>query len=935
MYKLTLLTVLFFCTGYYADAQEFGGTPPSLKWKQINNDQVKVIFPTGMDDQAKRIADIAHYLNSGTRNTIGASDRKIDIVLQNQTTFSNGYVQLAPWRSEFFMTPLQNSLQLGSLQWNEQLALHEYRHVQQYMNFRKGLSKLAYFIAGEEGQVLANSAAVPDWFFEGDAVFQETLVSDQGRGRLPEFFNGYRSLWEAGKNYSYMKLRNGSFRHFVPDHYQLGYLLVAYGRKQYGNDIWQKVTADAVRYKPLIYPFQGAFKRHAGVKYKDFTASALRFYKEEAGYKQQDKFEPITQINSQYVKDYHYPYVIGRDSVLVLRRTGRDIQGWYLLSGGREKKRWIKDLSNDDHYSYRNGQIVYTAYSPDARWGWRNYSDIRILDIQTGERRTVTRKGKYFAPDLSNEGTAIAAVEVNTEGSSSVHIIDPQSGNILHQYTDSNFFYTYPRFSRDDKSIFTAIRNREGKMSIAKIDISSGAMVPLLPFSYQAIAFPFVSGDSVYFTASRNGQDKLLVWDDANARLFVAGNRYTGIYQAVPAGDGSIVFSGFSAYGYQLYRMQTTPEILETPAWQQEKNDLYVPETLEAGNELNLAGVTSGEYEVKKYQKSVRVFNFHSWRPYYDQPDWSLSVYSNNVLNTFSSELYYQYNENEQYSKIGYNGTYGALYPWITGGISYTFDRNALVNTDLVTWNEFNANIGVKIPLDFSGGRSFKFLTIASAFNTQQLDFTKSSDQKYKNTSINFLDNSLSWNIQGQKALQQIYPRFAHTLFARYRGSVNESESRQFLINSSVFLPGILKNHSIVINAAYQARDTANNYFYSNNFPLSRGYPGVNLPRMWKWGVNYHLPLFYPDKGFGQLVYFLRVRANLFYDNSTVKSLRTGTETILRSVGTEIYFDTRWWNQQNVSFGIRYSRLLDAEKYSSPPNVNQWEFVLPINLIPR
>jgi hypothetical protein len=104
---------------------------------------------------------------------------------------------------------------------------------------------------------------------------------------------------------------------------------------------------------------------------------------------------------------------------------------------------------------------------------------------------------------------------------------------------------------------------------------------------------------------------------------------------------------------------------------------------------------------------------------------------------------------------------------------------------------------------------------------------------------------------------------------------------------------------------------------------------------MWKWGVNYHLPLFYPDKGFGQLVYFLRVRANLFYDNSTVKSLRTGVKTVLRSVGTEVYFDTRWWNQQNISFGIRYSRLLDAEKYNSPPNVNQWEFVLPINLIPR
>jgi len=226
------------------------------------------------------------------------------------------------------------------------------------------------------------------------------------------------------------------------------------------------------------------------------------------------------------------------------------------------------------------------------------------------------------------------------------------------------------------------------------------------------------------------------------------------------------------------------------------------------------------------------------------------------------------------------------LFPWITGGISYTLDRKADVNNELVTWNEFNANIGLRIPFDFSKGRLYKFFSLSSVFNTQQLDFTKSSDLKFQNTTINFMENILTWNIQTQKAVQHIYPKFASTMFARYQGSVNEKEARQLLINTSLFLPGMLKNHSIVVNAAYQSRDTANNYFYSNNFPLSRGYPGVNLPRMWKWGVNYHFPLFYPDMGFGQIVYFLRVRANLFYDNSTVKSLRTGTETILRSSGT-------------------------------------------------
>jgi hypothetical protein len=108
---------------------------------------------------------------------------------------------------------------------------------------------------------------------------------------------------------------------------------------------------------------------------------------------------------------------------------------------------------------------------------------------------------------------------------------------------------------------------------------------------------------------------------------------------------------------------------------------------------------------------------------------------------------------------------------------------------------------------------------------------------------------------------------------------------------------------------------------------------------MWKVGVNYHFPMVYPDWGFGNLVYFLRVRGNVFYDYTQLKSLRTGIRQPLRSYGAEIYFDMKWWNQQPVSFGFRYSRLLDADFYNNayvnPLSPNQWEFVLPINLIPR
>ena len=220
-------------------------------------------------------------MNGAIQPTIGFKQRQVSILLQNQTIISNGYVQLAPFKSEFYLTPEQNSFELGSLPWPEQLAIHEFRHVQQYNNFNVGLSRVARFIFGDGGQLIANEIAIPDWFFEGDAVFNETHVSDQGRGRLPFYFNGYRSIWEAGKDYSWMKLRNGSYVDYVPDWYPTGYMLVAYGREKYGPTFWRDVTHDAAAYNSLFYPMHSAIRQHAGVDFSTFRTSSLNYFKKQ------------------------------------------------------------------------------------------------------------------------------------------------------------------------------------------------------------------------------------------------------------------------------------------------------------------------------------------------------------------------------------------------------------------------------------------------------------------------------------------------------------------------------------------------------------------------------------------------------------------------------------------------------------------------------
>lgn len=933
--KLYALLSCILLAALNASGQEFGGNPPSLKWKQVNTQEVKVIFPSGLEAAGLRTAAIAHYLNQHTSSTAGGDHHKINIVLQNQTTNSNGYVGLAPWRSEFFMTPAFNSFELGSLPWVDNLAIHEYRHVQQYMNYRKGISKLLYILLGEEGQAVGNTGAIPNWFFEGDAVFQETAVSEQGRGRLPYFFNGYRSLWQANKDYSFMKLRNGSLKNFVPDHYPLGYLLTAYGREKFGEQFWAKVTDDAVRYRGLFYPFQKAVKKYSGMPYHNFVTNAFKYYKDQEAPDSSGTF--ITRGNDHFVSNYLMPYQTGRDSILVLKQTYRQRAAWYWLIKKGEQKIYTRDISQDDDYGYANGRIVYTASIPDIRWGQREYNVIKILDIATRQSRQITTKSKYFTPGISDDGKKIAAVEYLPSQQASLHILDAATGAVLQRIPAAGTIdmFSFPRFC-SDSVIVVSVRNKEGMMNIAAIDLVHHKTDFLLPWSYRVNGFPFTKNDTVYFSGTMGYHDDVFAVDMKTKNIFRLTHESTGAYQPTVNEDGRLVYSNFTAYGYQLKEKQLTAQdwVPLMQPFTVNQQDLYVPQALQQTGGDALQKIPATKYNVSGYSKLSHPFNFHSWRPYYEQPEWSFNVYGQNILNTLESDLYYIYNENERTHQVGVSETYGALFPWISIGASYVFDRKQSDSIRTIHWNELNTNIGLTIPLNFSKGRWYKNLTINSNYNINQLNVTGRYKDSIRSPLFQYIQASASWTSQVEKAAQHINPRFAQTLYIRYRTIIDKYTARQLLASGSIYLPGIGVNHSLVFTGAFQQRDTADQYRFSNGFPFARGYDGIDGARMWKWAANYHIPLLYPDWGLSQIVYFTRIRANLFFDYAQLQSLRTKNIFSFRSTGAELYFDTKWWNQEPVTFGFRYSRLLDNNA-GGPAIANRWEFIMPVGLIRR
>jgi hypothetical protein len=272
---------------------------------------------------------------------------------------------------------------------------------------------------------------------------------------------------------------------------------------------------------------------------------------------------------------------------------------------------------------------------------------------------------------------------------------------------------------------------------------------------------------------------------------------------------------------------------------------------------------------VKNYKKATGLLNFHSWRPYYEDPVFTYSIYGENILNTLQTELYYMYNENDKTSSVGLNAVYGAAFPYLNLGTQYTFDQQTITGNKTRHWDQLDSRIGLNIPLNMTSGQTFKNFNIG-AYYVLRNEFNKGFfKDSIGNTSFSYLQYFISWSQQVQQALQHIYPRSGYAISIIHNHAITRYEAHRFIASASIYLPGLIPSHNLILSGAFQQRDTIHALF-SSRLANARGYADYYRTtagsRMWRLSADYHFPLIYPDWGFGNILYLQRIRANLFYD---------------------------------------------------------------------
>ncbi|MFT4093449.1 MAG: hypothetical protein QM640_07400 [Niabella sp.] len=932
MRTLFLCTVLLACGTGRLHAQVFGANPFHTKWRQIDSDTARIVFPRGLDSTAGMIAGFVNSMSRNNAPGIGSKLNKVDIVLQNQTIVANGYVGLGPFRSEFYITPPANNFELGSMPWPYQLALHEYRHVQQYNNFDNGLSAIMKRLFGEDGYALAINAAVPNWFFEGDAVYHETVLSPQGRGRIPHFLKAYPSLWQSGKKYSWMKLRNGSLKDYIPNHYDLGYLLVNYGAEKYGYDFWRKVIQDASSYKGLFYPMQTAVKKYSGIKYTDFINNAFAYYKNIYGLARplSDSLlggGNVFPVNARTLTSYYYPFQVSRNETIYLKTSNKDRAAFYIKNNNGERLIRYRDISTEEQFSYRSGKIVYAAYESDPRWSWLNYSVVKILDVGTGKQQTLQHKTRFFSPDISPDGKLVVANKVYLDGRSSLVVLNAASGSVITEIKkDSIAYFVNPKIISSN-TVIAILRRVDATTCIGKIDLKTGTIENITPPSLTLIDQLDAKSDKVYFTAGQHIKDEIFCYDIKNKRMQKLKASGIGNY-FINTGFDKISWSCFTADGYQLKQMNMAYADWQPVSMQefiQTKNGIVNDPGYETINYTR-----QSHYASKPYSKLTRPVNFHSWWPNYSDPEFSFNLYGNNILNTVQTQMYYLYNQNDRTHAVGGSIVYGGLFPYITLGTEYIFNRRAVASQKIKQWNEWDNYAGLSIPLSWSSGRTYKSFSIGSNYY-YRTDFNTGTNKNiFKELRFSYLAHGISWAQQVPAATQDIYPRLGYSVNTQFRHALNQYKSWQAFSKLNCYLPGFMPAHSIVLSGAAQYSGSAERIFGSK-LAFARGVTAADSAGAYTIGTSYHFPICYPDFGFANLLYLQRIRAAVFYDYSLAFNKNATSRAAFRSAGTEIYFDTKWWNSYSLTLGFRMGSILT----SGPGQKSFFEFILPTSLITR
>ncbi|MFC1528917.1 TolB family protein [Candidatus Latescibacterota bacterium] len=903
---LFIVYAVTFCT--FSD-QSHARYNPGWKWRTVRTDNFTIYYPKGHEEFARRIVLLCDEVYDDVTGYLGVKPRNCPIVLNPGTDMFNGFMSGFPNRISLFETPTHSVRGFGpGSDIIDLVFTHEYSHYV-HITTRLGWYGLLTRIVGDG--LAASNAIAPMWIVEGIATNTETMFTDGGRGQCSLFkgkmmsFAEGRGLWglsSAGMGSPYSPPGNQRY-------YLAGYHMVEYLNGTYGKDAFPELSRYQAR-----HPIGGTGKaiRHVTGKspvtfYREFLADYEKKagdLKEKAG---ADRFPKGKAILAEPIDDISVHFWTERGTIQAIR------SGY----GGKSVLVEIDPVTDEVVRETETGIIINLE-------GTRRTSDGRIvfgspflhplggMDLDTAElvvfdptakkQSRITEGGHIYSADLSPDGKSFVAARRNGMWIELV-LLDREGSFVRTLVWEKGMLCESPRWSPDGSTIAAVVK--VGRNSdIVLIDPENGTMRTLFISDVHEDNEPSFSSDGrwIAFSSNRSGVWNIHAWDTVEKKLYQLTS------EVYAAGNPEISPEGEILSFLSMYR--GVNRVCTIPFNPRAGKEIYV----QAGEIVNKSGVSRMQPEVALESGGIPLGE--AYRPFIHSPYFGFDEDGSRVgarfigadpvgINSYDATLLYGVKS----KRPGYNivFTNRTLWPTIRARI---YDSADVGNTIDGGKNFWFREQGAELSLCLDVVHKIAPSAVRTSYRIG------SRYRKFKRLEKEhpvITDNDQSVGVFGEVMFSRMMDSAQRDMVGGWgqavlvsheeglSGSYGELPGHNTLVSVNQFVPSIIKHQGFELRAIHQNQEGS--VSYNRDICIPRGYRddetagGLNLRKNLMFSLEYHFPLWFPDRGLGvNLCHLHLLKGSFFVDYGagwdTDFTVNSWTEKALTTIGATLTAQT-------------------------------------------
>jgi len=560
----------------------FAARAPVVHWRTLYTPHFRIHFYEGERYIAERAAGIAERAHESlTRYLDWLPGGRIDITLVDATDSANGFASSLPNNFIYgYGVPPEPLSSLNDFDdWLNVLISHELTHVV-HLDTILGLPRVVDLIFGK---ISAPNLVQPNWFIEGLAVLNESRVTTGGRIRSSLYDMYLRTAILEDRFHDISAVSNGPLAFPQGEAaYLYGSHFLKYLEDRFGSE---KLAELSHRYGSRLIPFglNRVAREVYGERYDqlwdDWREELQRRYAvqvDEARHRGLTPTRRLTFDGDGAVGGVPSPGLVPRyfpdgRGVVYLRQT-RDRRPAYvqLDPNGQAPRELFQAHGVGAASPTPDGRgLVFQQIAPMplprrvAGSDSTTWDDLFHLDLGTGVVRQLTHGRRTHQPDVSPDGRSVACTIGSTTGSHLLAVLPIEGGNprVLLPNALGEIAYS-PAWSPDGKQITYSRFKPGGFHDIHVFDLAT-RKDRALQLDRAIDIEPRFSPDGrfVLWSSDRTGIYNIFAMELATNRTFQVTNVLGGAFQPTVSPDlRTIVFTGFSAIGYDLYALPYAPE---------------------------------------------------------------------------------------------------------------------------------------------------------------------------------------------------------------------------------------------------------------------------------------------------------------------------------------------------------------------------------------